>query len=139
MSIKIDDTLDISLNGGAGRMEVISDNGLYVTVGAGETVIIEGGSNESGEGGRIHLVPGNGDGSSNRGKVRTYYFADGGSDLYIAMEVNKDGVRIDSKVGFNTTTPIAKPTVSGSKGGNAALASLITALANYGLITDSTS
>jgi len=39
---------------------------------------------------------------------------------------------------FNGTTPIAKPTVTGSKGGNAALASLITALANLGLITDST-
>lgn len=40
--------------------------------------------------------------------------------------------------GFNGTAPIAKPTISGSRGGNAALASLLTALANYGLITDST-
>ncbi|HVV25257.1 MAG TPA: hypothetical protein VHF06_37850, partial [Pseudonocardiaceae bacterium] len=36
---------------------------------------------------------------------------------------------------FNT----AKQTVTGSRGGNAALASLLTALANAGLITDSTS
>ena len=35
--------------------------------------------------------------------------------------------------------PIAKPTVTGSRGANAALASLLTALANLGLITDSTS
>lgn len=41
--------------------------------------------------------------------------------------------------GFNGASPLAKPTVSGSRGGNAALASLITALANYGLITDGTS
>ena len=41
-------------------------------------------------------------------------------------------------VGFNGTAPIAKPTVTGSKGGNAALGSLITALAAYGLITDTT-
>jgi hypothetical protein len=41
-------------------------------------------------------------------------------------------------LGFFGTPAIAKPTVSGSKGGNAALTSLITALANYGLITDST-
>ena len=34
--------------------------------------------------------------------------------------------------------PLAKPTVTGSRGSNAALASLLTALANYGLITDST-
>ena len=33
---------------------------------------------------------------------------------------------------------IAKPTVSGSRGGNAALASLLTALASYNIITDST-
>lgn len=44
-----------------------------------------------------------------------------------------------TSVGFNGTSPITKPTVSGSRGGNAALASLLTALANYGLITDSTS
>lgn len=39
---------------------------------------------------------------------------------------------------WNTTPPNSKPTVSGSRGGNAALASLITALASYGLITDGT-
>ena len=41
-------------------------------------------------------------------------------------------------VGFYGSTPVAKPTVTGSRGGNAALASLLTALANLGLITDST-
>lgn len=40
-------------------------------------------------------------------------------------------------VGFFATAPAAKQTVTGSKGGNAALASLLTALATYGLITDS--
>jgi hypothetical protein len=43
-----------------------------------------------------------------------------------------------TSIGFNGTAAISKPTVSGSRGGNAALASLLTALANYGLITDST-
>jgi hypothetical protein len=41
------------------------------------------------------------------------------------------------KIGFNKAG-VTKPTVTGSKGGNAALASLLTALANIGLITDST-
>jgi hypothetical protein len=41
--------------------------------------------------------------------------------------------------GFFGATPIAKPTVTGSRGGNAALASLCTELANLGLLTDSTS
>lgn len=40
-------------------------------------------------------------------------------------------------VGFNGTTPVAKPTVTGSRGGNAALASLLTALDSMGLITNS--
>lgn len=40
-------------------------------------------------------------------------------------------------IGFHNTAPVAKPTVTGSRGGNAALASVLTALANYGLITDS--
>jgi hypothetical protein len=42
-------------------------------------------------------------------------------------------------IGFYGATAIAKPTVTGSRGGNAALASLLTALANLGLITDSSS
>jgi hypothetical protein len=44
-----------------------------------------------------------------------------------------------SSVGFYNTGAIAKPTVSGSRGGNAALADLLTELANLGLITNSTS
>lgn len=40
-------------------------------------------------------------------------------------------------IGFFAATPAAKPTVTGSRGGNAALASLITALATLGLVTDS--
>lgn len=44
-----------------------------------------------------------------------------------------------SQHGFFSTTPISKPTVTGSRGANAALASLCTQLAALGLITDSTS
>lgn len=39
---------------------------------------------------------------------------------------------------FGSAPPATKPSVTGSRGGNAALASLITALASYGLITDNT-
>ena len=42
-------------------------------------------------------------------------------------------------LGFFGSTPIAKPAITGSRGGNAALADLLTDLASYGLITDSTS
>lgn len=43
-----------------------------------------------------------------------------------------------SSMGFYGTSPVAKPSVTGSRGGNAALASLLTQLAALGLITDST-
>jgi hypothetical protein len=55
-----------------------------------------------------------------------------------AVSITSGGTEFFGNVGFNSTAPISKPTVSGSRGGNAALASLLTALANYGLITDST-
>lgn len=42
------------------------------------------------------------------------------------------------KLGFHGATPVAKQTVTGSRGSNAALADLLTKLANLGLIVDST-
>lgn len=44
----------------------------------------------------------------------------------------------DGKLAFFAAAPIVKPSVTGSRGGNAALASLLTQLANLGLLTDST-
>lgn len=49
------------------------------------------------------------------------------------MEANTTGI------GFFAATPVAKPTVTGSRALNPALASLLTALATLGLITDSSS
>ena len=46
---------------------------------------------------------------------------------------------LGNKIGFYGATTVAKQTVSGSRGGNEALASLMTALANLGLFTDGTS
>lgn len=44
-----------------------------------------------------------------------------------------------SQEAFYEKAPIAKPTVTGSRGANAALANLLTALADLGLIVNSTS
>lgn len=64
----------------------------------------------------------------------------GGGGGTVAMQINSTAdVQIVGKSGFNNTAPIAKPTVTGSRGANAALASLLTALANYGLVVDSSS
>lgn len=43
-----------------------------------------------------------------------------------------------STLGFYNTTPTTKPTITGSRGDNAALADLLTKLAGLGLLTDST-
>lgn len=50
-----------------------------------------------------------------------------------AISVGNSG----QQVGFMGATPVSRPTVTGSRGGNAALASLLTALAALGLVTDS--
>jgi hypothetical protein len=57
-----------------------------------------------------------------------------GSGAAVMIEVNGA-----NKIGFFGATAIVKPGVSGSRGGNAALASLLTQLVALGLISDSTS
>lgn len=49
------------------------------------------------------------------------------------------GTVVNGIIGFNGHPPVAQPTVTGSLGGNAALASLIIALHNYGLIINGAS
>ncbi|HSS40353.1 MAG TPA: hypothetical protein VLT58_16410, partial [Polyangia bacterium] len=56
----------------------------------------------------------------------------------------REGLRIEASgsaplLGFFGGSAAGKPTVSGSRGANAALASLLTALAGLGLLTDSSS
>jgi hypothetical protein len=70
--------------------------------------------------GRLNIV--------NGGGVATYVVVNGADRFGVTA----------TGLGFNGTAPVAKPTVSGAKGSNAALASLMTALAAYGLVTDST-
>lgn len=55
-------------------------------------------------------------------------------DLTVGGDINHDG----SLIGFFGSAPSSKETITGSRGGNAALADLLSALANYGMVTDST-
>ncbi|KKM13772.1 hypothetical protein LCGC14_1712820 [marine sediment metagenome] len=48
-------------------------------------------------------------------------------------------LQVSGGFGANGTVPLVAPSVTGSRGGNAALASLLTTLASIGLITDDTS
>jgi len=64
--------------------------------------------------------------------------ADGANIVLNTTTGTKIGTSTAQKLAFFNSTPIVKPTVTGSRGGNAALASLLTELANLGLITNST-
>jgi hypothetical protein len=60
-----------------------------------------------------------------------------GTTAAAALSEFSSSVQVDGSIGFYGTTPAVKPTVTGAKGSNAALASLLTALASQGLLTDS--
>lgn len=84
------------------------------------------------------------------GTQRTYMrWENGAATMHIVAEAQFKadvfGARVhtlngaSNTLGFHGAVPVAKQTVAGSRGGNAALASLITALATVGLVTDGTS
>jgi hypothetical protein len=62
--------------------------------------------------------------------------------MWVTDEINtlleSPAVNFAGSIGVNGTSAPAKPTVTGAKGSNAALASLLAALVSYGLITDTT-
>lgn len=63
----------------------------------------------------------------------------GGLSVGVTTDPGAGGVNLLKGIGFfGTSAPTSKPSVTGSRGGNAALASLLTALNACGLITDST-
>lgn len=64
--------------------------------------------------------------------------SNGNVKIYNSLEIDADLNHDGSNIGVFGTAPTTKQTVSGAKGGNAALGSLLTALAAYGLITNST-
>lgn len=68
--------------------------------------------------------------------IGRYVTGDGGARV---ISISTGANTTNALLAFYGTTPIVKPTVTGSRGGNAALASLLTQLANLGLLTDSSS
>jgi hypothetical protein len=63
---------------------------------------------------------------------------DGRCKVFAELEIDGDFNHDGSNIGFFATAPTTQQTVTGSRAGNAALADLLTKLANYGLIVDST-
>jgi len=100
-------------------------------VGNGGALYLRGGDGGSGSGeygGDVWLVPGeNIDPSSVTGHV---YIANG--DEQVLIEVSSSGIR------YYDGVPAQRPVITGSRGGNAALASLLTALDLIGFLEDNT-
>lgn len=57
---------------------------------------------------------------------------------YNAPDGLQMGKSTSEKLGFYGTAPIARPTISGIVSTSACLSTIVTALANLGLVTDST-
>lgn len=79
------------------------------------------------------------------GSLLLWVASDGDINIAGGVDIDLDtgtgtkiGTSTTQKLAFYNSTPIVKPTVSGAKGSNAALGSLMTALANLGLVVDST-
>jgi hypothetical protein len=68
-----------------------------------------------------------------------FSMADGANIPLGTTTGTKFGTASTQKMGFYGATPVVRPSVTGSRGGNAALASLLTQLAALGLVADSTS
>jgi hypothetical protein len=68
-----------------------------------------------------------------------HYFVVNGVD-YFSISAGQvtcvPSAKFNGFIGFQGAAPMGKPTVSGSRAGNAALASLLTQLATYGLVAD---
>jgi hypothetical protein len=99
------------------RVEGANDANLLVTDGPNDAVAI--GAATRADSAKLYVA----------GKIST------SDEMEINGALNHDG----STIGLNGNTPVAKGTITGSRGGNAALASLLTFLASRGDITDSTS
>ena len=103
---------------------------------SGFEITLRGGNNTNatdGYGGSIYIQGGGG-----TGKVPGSVMISGGGDSSEAS-VTAGTVGGHAALGFFAADPVNKPSVTGAKGGNAALTSLLTSLASLGLITNATS
>lgn len=122
-------TLQFRLSTTAGEVEVIN--------GAGGSAICQVNSTGNGTA-RMYVAANETHVQSVQGSSANLYLdAYDGTTIYNGMRIG--AVSGAPRIGFFNGTPAVKPTVTGSRGGNAALASLLTALAGLGLLTDSSS
>jgi hypothetical protein len=121
-----------------GHANGTTGNGGNITITAGESFATDG------YGGNVIIIGGEGSGINDGGNVVLTAGAPKGTGVGGSIKLQDYFSNIqfevsDIGIGFYATPPKPKPNVTGSRGGNAALASLLTELANLGLITDGTS
>lgn len=122
-----------------GRVAASEANGDLVLGGYGSSakqlrLVAQSSANNSRDQARIETTWIDSTDATRTSRVIHYSTANAVKQEYMRADGNSGGPRI----GFLGAAATARPTVSGSRGGNAALASLLTALATLGLITDST-
>ena len=147
-------------SGGADRFHINQDGTLVITASEATTNantplaslgVISTGTPAAGFGGSLDFALANASGLINAaGRLAASWIVptSGATTSRLALFAYdttnaREGLRIDSSgsaamLGFYGGSAVVKPTVSGSKGSNAALTSLMTALANLGLVTNST-
>ena len=121
----------LEVSAGSGGTSTSAGNGgsgADLTLLGGDGGAASAGEFTDGAGGDATIDAGAGAGSASDGDVYV------GPTNAFAVHLGKSGGR----VGFYGTTPAVIQDITGSKGANAALTSLLTALATLGLITDST-
>lgn len=123
----------------AGDAWIKGGTGTFAAVAGGSVSISGGEPGNGGQHGNITLRCGTSPFGGSQGNITLQPASTGAITL-----TNSSGTAIlkavgDGKLSFFNAAGTTKPTVSGSRGGNAALASLLTALSGLGLLTDSSS
>lgn len=111
--------------GFGGILALYGGDGTGASGGAG-SVFIRGGDSAGGVMGDVTI-------QARSGAANGIVLRDAGATSVIQVGTT------NQTLGFYNSVPVTKRTVTGSRGGNAALASLITALAQLGFVTDSSS
>lgn len=126
---------DIIRDGASGNNRPI----WFKTLGVNRWRINNNSSAESGSNnGSDLIIQRYADDGSLLGAVMSFGRATGNAQINGALELDGTFNHDGSSFGAMGATPVTRPNVTGSRGGNAALASLLTSLASLGLITDST-
>jgi len=123
---------DVIIQGGLSTSATVTGGSIQITAGSASNSPTGGGNVEIRSGnpiGKILLTSVGGPTEMNGQQVN--------GNSTVTGNLNVTGaLALAGSIGFFNTPPVAKPTVTGSQGGNTALASLLAALVSMGLIID---